>query len=183
MVLQSFVFKSTRDTEQHKYTLIKTMEEFEIRFYPRSILATVNMEESTYKNSANRGFRTLAGYIFGSNEKKESIAMTAPVEMRFSDTTSSMSFVMPSKYSMEQLPVPNNKSVKLSYADEEYVAAIRYSGYSSDRDIASYTEKLKSLLEKNNIKYTGPFRYLGYNPPYEIFGRRNEIVVRIEYPQ
>ena len=57
MVLQSFVFKSTRDTEQHKYTLIKTMEEFEIRFYPRSILATVNMEESTYKNSANRGDR------------------------------------------------------------------------------------------------------------------------------
>lgn len=182
IVFQSFISRSSHKTEQQKYSVIERADGFEIRLYPQAILATVDMKENSYKTSANKGFRTLARYIFGGNTANKSIAMTAPVQMQFSDSSSTMSFVMPSQYSMDELPAPNNSSVMLRQSEEEYVAAIRYGGYSSDRDISYYTEKLKSELEKKNIKAIGPFRYLGYNPPYEFFGRRNEIIVKIEYP-
>lgn len=182
MVFQSFVFRSSGKTEQQKYSVIERADDFEIRYYPRSILATVQMKETGFKSSSYKGFRTLAGYIFGGNAKKESIAMTAPVQMQFSDTSTSMSFVMPSRYSMDDLPAPQNGAVRLHQAEEEYVAVIRYGGYSSDRDIERYTEKLRSILASKNIKPEGSFRYLGYNPPYEVFGRRNEIIVKIQYP-
>jgi len=41
---------------------------------------------------------------------------------------------------------------------------------------------LKATLEKHQIAYTGPFSYLGYNPPYQLVNRRNEVVVKVIYP-
>jgi len=181
VILQSFVSRSTKKTELQKYNVLEKDGDFEIRHYPQSVMATVDMNETTYKKMSGKGFRALANYIFGGNEKEKSIAMTSPVHMQFTDTSSSMSFVMPSDYKMEKLPKPNNPQVKIHNAEEEIVAAIRYGGYSSDEDIKMYTEKLKGILEKKNIKTIGPFRYLGYNPPYEVFGRRNEVIVKIEY--
>jgi len=64
--------------------------------------------------------------------------------------------------------------------DEKTVAAITFDGWATDARIAEYTEKLKDLLAKNNIAYTGNFSYLGYNPPYEVVNRRNEVVVDVE---
>jgi hypothetical protein len=37
------------------------------------------------------------------------------------------------------------------------------------------------LLQKESIKTKGNFRYLGYNAPYELFNRRNEMIVAIEF--
>ena len=39
---------------------------------------------------------------------------------------------------------------------------------------------LKSLKEKA-IKTTGTPRYLGYNPPYQLIHRRNEIIVSVDW--
>lgn len=64
-------------------------------------------------------------------------------------------------------------------ADSEYIAAIRFRGYASNRGIKKYAEKLRKLLEKNEIEYYGNFRYLGYNPPYQFIGRRNEVIVSV----
>jgi hypothetical protein len=66
-------------------------------------------------------------------------------------------------------------------SNEEYVAVISFGGFASDEDIQSYTEALKEILIKNNISYLGSFKYLGYNPPYQLVDRRNEIVVRIQW--
>jgi hypothetical protein len=59
------------------------------------------------------------------------------------------------------------------------VAAIRFGGYASEKDIRNYSERLKSLLEAKGINWYGNFRYLGYNPPFQPFGRRNEIIVNV----
>jgi len=168
-------------TEEQKYKVVQSQKDFEIRFYPSATLATVYSSAKSYKELSGNGFRTLAGYIFGGNESDTRISMTSPVHMDINNSKSSMSFVMPSLYNMENLPKPNDSSVKLEKTDEEYVAAIRFSGYASDADIKSYSENLRNLLNEKGIAYYGNFRFLGYNPPYQFFGRRNEIIVSVKW--
>lgn len=168
-------------TEKQKNKLIHSEKEFEIRHYPSATLATVYSSVNQYKQISTPGFRTLAGYIFGGNTGNEKIAMTSPVHMDINDTLSSMSFVMPSKYEAKSLPTPNNSNIVLEKSPDEYVAALKFKGYASDIRIEQYSEKLKLLLEEKRISYKGNFRYLGYNPPYQFIGRRNEIIVTVNW--
>lgn len=94
---------------------------------------------------------------------------------------SAMSFVMPSKYDQQSLPSPNDASILLEQTKAEYVAVIRFRGYASDKSIQHYSEKLEALLTENGISYYGNFRFLGYNPPFQFIGRRNEIIVSIHW--
>ncbi|MBV5349434.1 heme-binding protein, partial [bacterium] len=94
-----------------------------------------------------------------------------------------MSFVMPSSFTMDNLPKPNDSGVQLSTTDEEYVAVIRFGGFASDQDLKNYSGKLKTILNEKGIPSIGNPRYLGYNPPYQLVGRRNEIVISIDWKQ
>jgi len=170
---------ASNKTETQKYRVIKTEKEFEIRFYPPATLATVTSSAKSYKELASPGFRKLAGFIFGGNQSKKSISMTSPVHMDINDTASSMSFVMPSAYTKVNLPKPNDPNVIISTTSEEYVAAIRFSGYASDSELKKYSDKLRSALDSHGIRYYGNFRFLGYNAPFQFWGRRNEIIVSI----
>lgn len=182
-LLQSFTVMSTNKTEEQEYTVVKKDKEFEIRFYPSATIATVTSNARTYKDLAVPGFRKLAGYIFGGNEKGEKIAMTAPVHMEINDSVSNMSFVMPASHNLSTLPKPSDTNVIISRTADEYVAVIRFGGYASDRDIKYYSEKLRKILEEKGISTSGNFRYLGYNPPNQFVGRKNEIIVSIDWKE
>jgi hypothetical protein len=168
-------------TETQAYRKIKAEKDFEIRFYPSATLATVTSSAKSYKELASPGFRKLANFIFGGNLSNKPISMTTPVHMDINDTVSSMSFVMPSDYTKENLPKPNDPNVIISTTTEDYVAAIGFSGYASDNEIKMYSEKLKNALISNGIEFYGNFRFLGYNAPYQFWGRRNEIIVSIRW--
>ena len=178
---QSFTLMSAKRTEAQKYTVVHRDADFEIRFYPSAIMATVKSEARSYKELSGPGFRTLAGYIFGGNRQEASIPMTAPVHMDINDTLSSMSFVMPGFYNTGNLPLPNDTGIIIHESADEYVAAVSFGGFASDKDIKHYTEKLRQLLLQKGIKTIGHYRYLGYNPPYQLAGRRNEIIVTVEW--
>jgi hypothetical protein len=180
-IIQSFTTMAFAETEKQKYRVVHSEKEFEIRFYPSALLATVYSDANNYRELAYPGFRKLAGYIFGGNESETKISMTSPVHMDMNGA--SMSFVMPSAYSEESLPSPNDPAVKIERTDDVYVAAIRFGGFASDKDIRKYSEKLKSLLEEKGVKWYGSFRYLGYNPPFQPFGRRNEIIVNVDWKE
>jgi hypothetical protein len=129
------------------------------------------------------GFRTLAEFIFGGNNSNTRIAMTSPVHMDINDSASTMSFVMPSEYDEQSLPTPSDSRVKLEKSQAEYVAVLRFGGYANDAKIARYSEKLRTALEKNGLSYSGNFRFLGYNPPYQFIGRKNEIIVSVDWKE
>ena len=181
VVFQSFTLMSTNKTEEQKYTVILKDQDFEIRFYPSATVATINSNAKTYKELSGPGFRKLAGYIFGGNETNTSIAMTSPVHMDINDSVSSMSFVMPSSYNQENLPKPNNPNVIIQKTADEYVAVIQFGGYASDKDMISYAEKLQGILKEKGITSYGHARYLGYNPPFQIVNRKNEIIVSVNW--
>lgn len=181
VVFQTWLFFSIKKTEIQAYSTVQKESDLEIRYYPSATYATVESSAKSYGELAGSGFRKLAGYIFGGNESNENIAMTSPVYMDINDTLSSMSFVLPSKYHETAAPVPNNRSVQLQKKDEVYVAVMRFGGFATDKKITRISEKLKTALKDRSISYSGNFKYLGYNPPYQLFGRRNEMVVSIEW--
>jgi hypothetical protein len=179
----SFKSLSVFNTENQKYRLVEKKSGFEIRFYPQATFATIYSTGTTYKSVANNGFRKLAGYIFGGNDQQKSISMTAPVRMEFTEKGSSMSFVMPEKYNETTLPLPKDKSIRIQKSTPYYVAAITFGGYASDEKIKEQLILLKQMLEKNNIKTTGDFTFLGYNAPYQFLGRKNELIIPIEWKE
>jgi hypothetical protein len=183
VLLQSFTIMSKNKTEEQKYTVIKKFKEFEIRFYPSATIATINSSAKTYKDLSGPGFRKLAGYIFGGNETNAKISMTSPVQMDINDSVSTMSFVMPSAYAKDDLPKPNDSDVHIKNTADEYVAVIRFGGYASDEDLKFYSEKLQNLLKENRIASFRNYRFLGYNPPFQFIGRRNEIIFAVDWKE
>ena len=180
-LIQSFIMVAVNKTEEQKYTVILKDQNYEIRFYPSATLATISSHAKTYKELSGSGFRKLAGYIFRGNEAATQIAMTAPVHMDINDTLSTMSFVMPTSYNKENLPKPNDSGVQLKTTNDEYVAVIHFGGFASDKDLKYYSGKLQTILKEKGIITCGHPRYLGYNPPYQLVGRRNEIIVAVDW--
>ena len=177
---QAFVMKSTSNTEMYAYKVIKKYDSFEIREYASANFTYVTMNASSYKESSGKGFRSLAGYIFGDNDKNEKIAMTSPVAMSLDDSTTTMMFMVPSEHKLGDLPKPNNSDVKFKKEPGKTVAAITFGGWADDEKIKAYTTKLKNLLKANGITHLDNFSFLGYNPPFEVINRRNEIIVELD---
>lgn len=170
-------------TETQSYEIIKKEKDFEIRLYPSATMATISMHAKSYKELSSSGFRKLAGFIFGGNKEKTNIAMTTPVHMDINTEKSSMSFVMPSNYNKDNLPQPNDSSVSIETTLKEYVAAIQFGDFANDAAIKKYAEKLEKALKEKNIEYKGNFRFLGYNAPWQIVGRKNEVIVTVVWEE
>lgn len=182
-IFQSFIASNALKTEKQPYRLVLKETNFEIRYYPSVTLATVHSNATNYKGVANSGFRKLAGFIFGGNEQKESISMTAPVRMSMTEKGSTMSFVMPEKYNHEALPTPKDKNILIQQSQPAYVAVISFGGYASDEKINSYKLKLEQILIDKKIKVIGDYTFLGYNAPYQFIGRTNEVILPIEWKE
>jgi hypothetical protein len=179
---QLYAVMSGTKTQSQPYTVVKSMKNFEIRHYPSATMAMITSHSTSYRELGTTGFKKLAGYIFGGNSEKKQIAMTSPVHMDLGDTVSTMSFVMPSHYTKNSLPVPDNSEVTIAVHPEEYVAAIQFGGFASPETIQKQTDLLVRSLLQAQIGYYGHFRMLGYNPPYQLLGRRNEIIVKVIWP-
>lgn len=176
---QIYTSMAKKKTDEQEYTVIRTEENLEIRFYPSVTMASINSTATSYRELGSSGFNKLAAFIFGKNSSNLKIAMTSPVHMAITDSSSKMSFVMPPEYNKDNLPQPNNPDVKIETTNDQYVAAITFSGFASDKKIKEYTAKLESALKQNAISYYDTFRVLGYNPPFQLFSRRNEIIVNV----
>ena len=164
--------------ETPKYTVLKKYDEFEIRQYDSMIIAQTILPSSSYDASSSMGFRRVASYIFGGNDKNESISMTSPVFMEMGENTK-MAFVMPKNYKLEELPKPNSGDVQLIVIAPKKYAVIKFSGYASDDKIKEKSQELQNLISREKLTKVGTFQYLGYNPPWKVIGRKNEIAVEI----
>lgn len=164
--------------EMPTYRVIKNYGDVEIREYPAMVVAQTNLTQSSQEQRMNNGFRTIAGYIFGGNERNQKIAMTAPVVMKMGDTAS-MYFMMPKRYSTAELPKPNSNKVEIVEERARVLAVIRYGGFSSEKKIEKYKNKLADIISKNHLNTTGPYMYMGYNAPWDVINRRNEVAIEV----
>ena len=184
LMIQSYKLMSNNlKTENQKYRLVLKDSQLEIRFYPSATFAKIYSSGTDYKSVSSSGFRKLAGYIFGGNDQGKSISMTAPVRMEMSDKGSSMSFVMPEKYEETDLPKPKDAGVHIVKSSPQYVAVISFGGYADDETIQENRNLLLKLIQKKGIKVTGEYSFLGYNAPFQFWGRKNEVVIPIDWKE
>jgi hypothetical protein len=177
-IAQIYLSRSTQQTEQYGYKVIKKFDHFEIRKYEPALFSSVKLNKKGYKESSSEGFSILAGYIFGDNETNEKIAMTSPVVMELGDT-SKMMFMVPKNYNLKNLPNPKNSKIVFEKQEEKIIAAIRFDGWADDKKIEKYKTILINELVKEKLNYSNKFTFLGYNPPFEVLNRRNEVVVEL----
>ena len=188
---------SSMAIEEPKYRVIENSGAFELRVYDPKIIAEVEVS-STQKEASNKGFKLIAGFIFGDNTsrqgnnekisttapvtiqpKSEKISMTAPVNMKQTGDKWLMHFVMPSQYTLKTLPKPNNPAVTIRQVNGNKYAVNRFSGFAGKEKVKKKTVELKKWLESKNIKPLGDVELARYNPPWTLpFMRRNEVMIK-----
>ena len=191
-------YLAVRNLEEPSYVVLKKLTGYEIREYQPYIIAETEVT-GTYSKALNQGFSAIAGYIFGDNISKTSIAMTAPVLQNETsekiamtvpvvntlgnETTRTVSFVLPSKYTIETLPLPNNPKVVLKEMPARKVAVLQFSWYATEKRILVKKEELEILIAKDGLATDGPTQVAQYNPPFSMpLIRRNEIIIPITEP-
>jgi hypothetical protein len=182
-------------TEEPAFKVAIQAGALEVRDYPALIAAEVTVGGDRGA-AGNQGFRLLAGYIFGGNTRKESLAMTAPVVMaRTGGETIAMTapviqgggpgawvvrFIMPAGRSLESLPTPNDKRVRLVPIPPTRIAVARFSGLAGEGDVKRQTADLEAFIAARHLHATGAPALSRYDPPWTPwFMRRNEIWIPV----
>jgi hypothetical protein len=179
IIIQIFAMNGQRNIETYPYKIDKKYDKFEIRSYEASLFTSVKLPMKEYKDASSKGFSILAGYIFGGNDRNEKISMTSPVAMSLEDSMTVM-FLVPKQFKKESLPQPNQSQIEFKEEPAKTVAAITFGGWANDQKIEMYKEQLKTALVAEGIAFTNRFYFLGYNPPFEFFNRKNEVIVELE---
>ena len=181
------------ETPPHK-TVVRDGD-YELRDYPALVVAEVTVD-GEQKAAANKGFRLLAAYIFGANRKRQDIAMTAPVAQQPAGEAIAMTapvaqmpgaagtwvvrFTMPSQWSLQTLPVPNDPAVTLRNTEPARFAVLRFSGLAKPDDVRERSAELLAWAKARKLRVAGPVSLAQYNPPWTLwFMRRNEVMVEV----
>ena len=169
--------------ETPKYKLIKKFKSFEIREYETMIIART-LVSSDYSEAASMGFRRVANYIFGDNDKDMKIAMTAPVLLNSPVDAKGeyeISFMMPSLYNKKNLPSPNSSNIEIIDRNLGLIACVSFGGWATKSKVEKYHRRLNDWIKSERIQAVGKFYVAQYNSPWALPPfRHNEILVRIK---
>ncbi len=89
---------------------------------------------------------------------------------------------MPEKFTIVNIPTPNDSRVLIKSIDKRKVAvySYSYSGSWSEEKYKNNLKKFKDLLKVDSIATTGEPIFARYNSPFQLwFLRRNEIMFQI----
>ena len=161
---------------EENYTVIKKLEDIEIRQYKNSIYASYIPKNEKERNNS---FKKVASFIFGDNTSNKKISMTSPVVIKIHNDYE-MAFLMPEQYSLENLPRPSNKEINIYTEPGVLKACIEYSGYTNNSVENKKINELKKILLKYSYNHENDFEVLVYNSPFDFLNRRNEITVTIK---
>ena len=111
----------------------------------------------------------------------EKIAMTTPVTTSpKGDRMWEITFSMPSKYTRNTLPIPNDERIRITTKKGEEVATIVFSGLTTQSNIDDYQNQLNTWLNDEGLLSDGPYVVARYNDPFTLpWNRRNELMVKV----
>ena len=117
------------------------------------------------------------------NGGSQKIAMTAPVSIKQehqqqNDSKWRVQFTMPSQYSMQTLPKPNNPNIEIIEVPPQTYGVIKFSGLAGAEKVAAKTAELQSWMQMQKLNIIGTPELARYNPPWTLpFMRRNEVMI------
>lgn len=143
----------------------------------------------------------------GKDEASQKIAMTAPVaqvrESQKIDMTAALAqvaendgsragesseepgwvirFTMPTEFTLETLPKPNNPAVVIREIPGRTMAVMKFSGYARIKTVEKKRTALTEAVAQAGLTMQQDVELAQYNPPWiPGFLRRNEVMVQIE---
>lgn len=197
LLIATLIIGGTMDAmaiEEAVYNEVIKEGKFEIRDYAPQILAET-LVEGDLEQAGNEAFNRLFRYISGDNRSRRKVEMTAPVSQEPKGEKIKMtaplgqervqekwavSFMMPASYTLETLPEPVDRRINLRQVPARRMAAVRYSGFWSEKNYLRYKMELESWIRDRGITIVGAPVWARYNPPFTPwFLRRNEILIPI----
>ncbi len=186
-------------TQEPQYVVEGRIGEVEIRRYGPRIAAETTVFADDEAEARNRGFRRLAGYIFGGNHTRTKIAMTAPVTQQTAGQKIAMTapvsqsarpdgawvirFFMPAGWTLDTLPVPNDETITLASVEAEVYAVLRFRGSWGPASVAARADQLTRAVANSDHQASGAPMAWFYDPPWTVpMLRRNEVAVKVTSP-
>lgn len=196
--------------EEPKYEVIQTDGGFEMRKYAPILIAETTVD-GDMDEASNKGFRLIADYIFGNNQVVDSnantkiamtapvtvepvsqkIAMTAPVTVEPQSTDTNMQlakkwrihFVMPSQYTLANIPKPKNDAITLKEIPSKYFLVYSYSWLNTLTRVQNKTDEALEWANRKGLKVIGAPKLSRYDPPWTLpMFKRNEIMLEVAAP-
>ncbi len=169
--------------ENPKYTILERNNYFQIRKYNEMTIAKIITVGERY-DGLRKGFIPLARYIGAKERDGPKISMTAPVMQQKKENNNwEISFYMPSKFDINQLPISNNNQIKIASTPSKIMAVIAFSGVAKTELLENNLSKLIKWIEEINYKIISGSEpiYSYYNDPSTPgFLRKNEIMIPVQ---
>ena len=174
IIFITFGIKNAMAIEEATYSTLIKEDKLEVRLYEPHILAET-LVDAEFDSAGNKAFKRLFNYISGNNTAQAKVAMTAPVGQEQASKKISMtapvsqqannnkwavSFMMPASYSIDSLPKPKDPNVTIRQVPAQYIAAIEYSGFWSQKNYQQHKNKLEAWIKQSKRPADSPlFRH------------------------
>ncbi|CAL8312771.1 unnamed protein product [Lota lota] len=160
----------------------KQGEDYEVRTYQAAKWVSTTTTGLQSDPAISTGFRKLFKYIQGANQNKVTVDMTAPVACLVQpgagpacESTFTVSFYVPEEHQASP-PEPSDETVFLE-GKKEFTAYVRtYGGFSNEQSKQENLLKLVESLTRDGVPFQEqPYYTAGYDSPFKLTNRRNEV--------
>ncbi|MEW5298120.1 MAG: hypothetical protein WDW38_001143 [Sanguina aurantia] len=182
---------STANPEFPPYSVISKGPIYNLRLYDIYPIVEMNYERR------GDGYASLGSYFDGQNSGLVKFAYTQPVFMRYEpDGRKSMAMFIGSRRgvgqgvekltgAVEQLPLPDDKQVRIGVAGAELVAVHIFEGNITPGSAEAARLRLVAALAADGIQLAddeaaGAFRCGQYGAVYQLGGRLNEMLLKVK---
>jgi len=171
-----------------------TYGDVQTRQYPSYLWASTDVDGTQFDVAQNIGFERLFDYISGQNADNITIDMTTPVLTYVQpgqgpncETTFTISFFIPFMYQTDAgPPSPTAPEVYISTIGPLQVAVDEFSGYALQPEILARTAALSDKVQEEeqlsidtSEGMDGTWWEAGYDPPFRVTNRHNEVWVPV----
>ncbi|KAM3603331.1 uncharacterized protein V6R79_020497 [Siganus canaliculatus] len=165
-------------------------KDYEVRTYHATKWVSTTLSGMEWDAAMNTGFRRLFNYIQGKNQNKVKVDMTAPVSCLVNpgagpacESQFTVSFYVPEEHQADP-PEPSDSEVFVEHR-KEFTAYVRtFGGFANEKMRRDELLKLLESLQRDGVQYVDqPFYSAGYDSPFKLTNRRNEVWVLKKVPE
>ncbi|XP_061195337.1 heme-binding protein 2-like isoform X2 [Saccostrea echinata] len=173
---------SSKGLDKPVYETLSSEKEYELRQYSPAKWVSYTTKSMKQEEARTEGFWKLFNYIQGENEKEMKIEMTAPVSTKVEpgagpncESSFTVSFYIPPEH-QENPPQPKNPNVFIEERPEFEAYVKSFGGFAKEESWVNEAQKLlEDLKEKTSEIHQDYWFTAGYNSPFQLFGRTNEV--------
>mmetsp|Transcript_29436 Transcript_29436/g.32737 ORF Transcript_29436/g.32737 Transcript_29436/m.32737 type:complete len:212 (+) Transcript_29436:120-755(+) len=173
------------------FKTVKTTSDYEIRTYAnKQTWVGLTIQGNDLETAETEGFMALFKYISGANVEKTKVEMTSPVRNHvvagagpLHQSNFTISFYLPFIWQDKKPPTPTDPRVSIMTVEPGTYGITSFYGYATQKEIGQEANKLGVALKNDNIEFDSTsYIFAGYDPPFRVFDRHNEVWFTITSP-